>query len=145
MNYVLIILSCFLIISGFLPLIKHDNWTFRVFEYPRAQKLIISIIILSLWIVKTGLDPEFSNFFLHILVYVRTILTKYDLCLCCFWFFIAWLLPRQFFELSLLRTSILSKFCLKVVLDKMTFLEATSFVMWLHRGCFVVSALMGGL
>ncbi len=27
----------------------------------------------------------------------------------------------------------------------MTFLEATSFVMWLHRDCFVISALMGGL
>ncbi|MCH7398357.1 endonuclease/exonuclease/phosphatase family protein [Belliella sp. DSM 107340] len=63
MNYVLIIISCFLIISGILPLIKHDNWTFRVFEYPRAQKLIISIIILALWIAKTGLNPEFSDFF----------------------------------------------------------------------------------
>ncbi|MCH7414644.1 endonuclease/exonuclease/phosphatase family protein [Belliella sp. R4-6] len=63
MNYVLIILSSFLIISGILPLIKHDNWTFRVFEYPRAQKLIISIIILSLWFVKTGLNHELSDFF----------------------------------------------------------------------------------
>lgn len=37
-------LAIILIISSFIPLIKNDYWTFRVFEFPRVQKLILTII-----------------------------------------------------------------------------------------------------
>ncbi|MBE8714505.1 endonuclease/exonuclease/phosphatase family protein [Sphingobacterium hungaricum] len=42
------ILSCLLLIISILPLIKNDYWTFRVFEYPRMQKLVLHIVALLL-------------------------------------------------------------------------------------------------
>jgi endonuclease/exonuclease/phosphatase (EEP) superfamily protein YafD len=36
-----------LIIVSLLPLIRKDNWFFRVFEYPRAQKLVLNVLILT--------------------------------------------------------------------------------------------------
>ena len=39
-------LSVFLIIATLIPLIRHDFWIFRVFEYPRLQKLVINITVL---------------------------------------------------------------------------------------------------
>lgn len=38
--------SIFLIVITAIPLIRHDFWIFRVFEYPRLQKLIVNIIVL---------------------------------------------------------------------------------------------------
>lgn len=37
--------SLFLIIATLVPLIRHDFWIFRVFEYPRLQKLVINVLI----------------------------------------------------------------------------------------------------
>jgi endonuclease/exonuclease/phosphatase (EEP) superfamily protein YafD len=39
--------SIFLILITIIPLIRHDFWVFRVFEYPRLQKLILNIIVLT--------------------------------------------------------------------------------------------------
>ena len=36
-----------LVIATLVPLIRHDSWVFRVFEYPRLQKLIINVLILG--------------------------------------------------------------------------------------------------
>lgn len=36
----------FVIVVSLIPLIRNDNWIFRAFEYPRAQKLYINIILL---------------------------------------------------------------------------------------------------
>lgn len=44
-------LSGLLIICSFIPLIKNDYWTFRVFEYPRMQKLVIGLCSLALLLV----------------------------------------------------------------------------------------------
>ena len=38
--------SIFLILITLIPLIRHDFWVFRVFEYPRLQKLIANVIVL---------------------------------------------------------------------------------------------------
>ena len=38
--------SIFLIVITAITLIRHDFWIFRVFEYPRLQKLILNIIVL---------------------------------------------------------------------------------------------------
>lgn len=46
-------LSTIILISALLPLIRHDNWIFRVFEYPRVQKLVIVAILLVLWIIES--------------------------------------------------------------------------------------------
>lgn len=42
----LIVISVILVITTFIPLIRHDFWTFRVFEYPRLQKLVINVVLL---------------------------------------------------------------------------------------------------
>lgn len=40
------ILGYFIIGVSLIPLIRNDNWVFRVFEYPRAQKLFINVVLL---------------------------------------------------------------------------------------------------
>ena len=39
-------LGLFLILATLIPLIRHDFWIFRVFEYPRLQKLVINLLVL---------------------------------------------------------------------------------------------------
>jgi len=43
----LLTLGYFIVLISLVPLIRRDNWVFRVFEYPRAQKLIINAAILA--------------------------------------------------------------------------------------------------
>jgi endonuclease/exonuclease/phosphatase (EEP) superfamily protein YafD len=43
--------SIFLLVITLIPLIKHDYWIFRVFEYPRLQKLIVNLVILVVLII----------------------------------------------------------------------------------------------
>jgi endonuclease/exonuclease/phosphatase (EEP) superfamily protein YafD len=40
------VLGYCLIIISLIPLIRKDNWVFRIFEYPRSQKLFINLILL---------------------------------------------------------------------------------------------------
>ncbi|MES2630258.1 MAG: endonuclease/exonuclease/phosphatase family protein [Bacteroidota bacterium] len=40
-----------MIISSLIPLIRNDHWTFRVFEYPRLQKLALSCFLLTAGLV----------------------------------------------------------------------------------------------
>ena len=44
---VIYILGYLFIAFSLIPLIRSDNWVFRVFEYPRSQKLIITAAILA--------------------------------------------------------------------------------------------------
>jgi endonuclease/exonuclease/phosphatase (EEP) superfamily protein YafD len=44
--YILRILNGLFIISLILPHVNNDHWTFRVFEFPRLQKLVIAIILI---------------------------------------------------------------------------------------------------
>jgi endonuclease/exonuclease/phosphatase (EEP) superfamily protein YafD len=39
----------FIVIASLVPLIRHDFWIFRVFEYPRLQKLTLNILILVVY------------------------------------------------------------------------------------------------
>ncbi len=39
-------LSIFIIVSTFIPFIRNDYWIFRIFEYPRLQKLISNVGLL---------------------------------------------------------------------------------------------------
>lgn len=43
-------LGYFIIAVSLIPLIRNDNWVFRIFEYPRAQKLIINLVLLAAFI-----------------------------------------------------------------------------------------------
>lgn len=43
---ILYYVSIFIIVSTFIPFIRNDYWIFRVFEYPRLQKLVLNIGLL---------------------------------------------------------------------------------------------------
>lgn len=45
---ILFYFSIFLILSTLIPFIRHDFWIFRVFEFPRLQKLVLNIFIITL-------------------------------------------------------------------------------------------------
>jgi len=49
MEITLYILGSLTLIFSILPLIRQDFWTFRVFEYPRIQKLALAILWLLLY------------------------------------------------------------------------------------------------
>ncbi|AXE19313.1 endonuclease [Runella rosea] len=46
----------FLIIITFLPLVRSDYWTFRIFEFPRAQKLVVTLLLLLVYPFVSFLD-----------------------------------------------------------------------------------------
>ncbi|MEQ7800023.1 endonuclease/exonuclease/phosphatase family protein [Pedobacter sp. ASV1-7] len=48
MNIFLIVLSSLLLTFSLLSVIRHDYWTFRVFDYPRLQKFVATILTLIL-------------------------------------------------------------------------------------------------
>ena len=43
---ILYYVSIFIIASTFIPFIRNDYWIFRVFEYPRLQKLVLNVGLL---------------------------------------------------------------------------------------------------
>ena len=59
MDYTRIFLYCLgslIIIFTLIPLIRSDHWSFRIFEFPRAQKLVLSLVALALFIWETELQ-----------------------------------------------------------------------------------------
>jgi len=59
-NDLLFYIGIFLILATAIPFIRHDFWIFRVFEYPRLQKLFLNalIIALSLWFFPPSLSER---------------------------------------------------------------------------------------
>lgn len=49
MKVVLYVFSILIICASLMPLVKKDYWTFRVFDYPRFQKLILTLILIIIW------------------------------------------------------------------------------------------------
>lgn len=56
MEIALIVFGSLLIIFTILPLIRQDHWTFRVFEYPRIQKLVLSVLWIILFFIHADLQ-----------------------------------------------------------------------------------------
>lgn len=50
MHLFIVCLSILTICFTLIPLIKHEYWIFRIFDYPRLQKLVLSICCLTLWL-----------------------------------------------------------------------------------------------
>ncbi len=48
-EYALYGVSTLTLVSSFLPLVKSDYWVFRVFEYPRFQKLLLTVVCFALF------------------------------------------------------------------------------------------------
>ena len=44
---VFVVLGSILLLISVLPLVRNDNWIFRIFEYPRSQKLILNLILFT--------------------------------------------------------------------------------------------------
>src|SRR5690606_36775310 len=70
MEIALIVFGSLLIIFTIRPLIRQDHWTFRVFEYPRIQKLALSV----LWIILYLIHADFQS--TELLVFGILILTN---------------------------------------------------------------------
>lgn len=43
--------TAILVIATIVPLIRHDSWVFRVFEYPRLQKLSLNFLLVTVGIL----------------------------------------------------------------------------------------------
>lgn len=61
MEIVLSIISVLLILSVFLSLVKNDFWVFKLFEYPRVQKLILMLVAAGGWIFYWPLRTTFHQ------------------------------------------------------------------------------------
>lgn len=48
MQQILFYLSIAVVLFTLIPFIRHDFWIFRVFEYPRLQKLVLNLLLLAL-------------------------------------------------------------------------------------------------
>lgn len=60
MDTALGIFTCLLLTFTLLPLIRHDYWVFRVFDYPRLQKLLLNILAVILLLALYNGAPTFK-------------------------------------------------------------------------------------
>jgi endonuclease/exonuclease/phosphatase (EEP) superfamily protein YafD len=56
-----LIISCFLIIAVALPFVKNDYWIFRIFEYPRYQKLVCCAVMLVVWVGTNSFEKDLTK------------------------------------------------------------------------------------
>jgi endonuclease/exonuclease/phosphatase (EEP) superfamily protein YafD len=64
LGQILVYIFGYLIIAiSLIPLVRNDNWIFRIFEYPRSQKLLINLILLGLFLVIGTLDTTHAIVF----------------------------------------------------------------------------------
>jgi endonuclease/exonuclease/phosphatase (EEP) superfamily protein YafD len=57
-KFILEILACLVLTMSLLPLVRNDYWAFRVFEYPRFQKLILTALLLAAFIARILLGEQ---------------------------------------------------------------------------------------
>lgn len=60
MDTALGIFTCLLLTFTLLPLIRHDYWIFRVFDYPRLQKLLLNVLAVILLLALYNGAPTFK-------------------------------------------------------------------------------------
>ncbi|MEB2786952.1 endonuclease/exonuclease/phosphatase family protein [Algoriphagus persicinus] len=71
MGYILLrTFSAFFLFAAFFPLVKLDYWWVRIFDYPRLQKLVITLVLIICWIltldIESNLEPYLWIFALAI-------------------------------------------------------------------------------
>jgi endonuclease/exonuclease/phosphatase (EEP) superfamily protein YafD len=62
------ILTGAVILFSIIPLVKSDYWTFRVFDYPRLQKLFLNLIVIILYTFYFRTDKPFELIVLAALI-----------------------------------------------------------------------------
>ncbi|MFD1770942.1 endonuclease/exonuclease/phosphatase family protein [Sphingobacterium suaedae] len=72
MNTTLLIVGIVLMSFTVLPLIRQDYWTFRVFDYPRIQKLVLALTWLATFMT-LGNFNDFPNNTLAVLMFLNCI------------------------------------------------------------------------
>ena len=83
------VLSILFVLISLVPLVRNDYWAFRVFEYPRFQKLVVCLILFCGAMVFVKLSPDkflylittllFANIcYLFYQIYPFTVLSKKD-------------------------------------------------------------------
>jgi endonuclease/exonuclease/phosphatase (EEP) superfamily protein YafD len=73
-----LVVSALLIIAVALPLIKNDYWIFRIFEYPRYQKLVCCFVMLLVWIATTHMAVLF-NIIIAVLLFLCVVYLLYKI------------------------------------------------------------------
>lgn len=68
MEIFLVIISLVVVVSVFLSRIRNDYWIFKVLEYPRFQKLIVSTGVLLCWILIWPPESLFQKILLSALI-----------------------------------------------------------------------------
>lgn len=63
----LFIVGYLFVAFSLIPLIRNDNWVFRIFEYPRFQKLVVTLIVLAIFVWHTDLDSVHDVVFISVL------------------------------------------------------------------------------
>lgn len=48
---ILFYFGVFIVLASLIPKVKHDFWIFRVFEFPRLQKLVLNVVVLAFFIL----------------------------------------------------------------------------------------------
>ena len=79
MKTIIEILSILIIVAGFIPVIKKDYWTFRVFDYPRFQKLVISLAILIIWFIMDFYGFSIWDYLLLVGVVMTAVFQMYQI------------------------------------------------------------------
>ncbi|MCF2492589.1 endonuclease/exonuclease/phosphatase family protein [Dyadobacter chenhuakuii] len=67
-KYALEIFGAIIVLFSVIPLIRNDFWAFRVFEYPRIQKLFINLLIVILYISLFRMDGTFEKIFTAVII-----------------------------------------------------------------------------
>lgn len=64
----LIYFSLLLVISTLIPFVKKEYWIFRIFEYPRLQKLVLNLFCIIVWIFFISIKDKLHIILLSLLL-----------------------------------------------------------------------------
>lgn len=67
MKTALFIVGYLFVVFSLVPLIRNDNWIFRIFEYPRFQKLVIVVAVLIAFLFQFDLQNKHDVIFVTVL------------------------------------------------------------------------------
>ncbi|MCF0057126.1 endonuclease/exonuclease/phosphatase family protein [Dyadobacter sp. CY356] len=57
-----------IILFSLIPLVKNDYWAFRVFEYPRLQKIFLNLVVIIIYCSLYKIASTFDIIFLSLLI-----------------------------------------------------------------------------
>lgn len=77
MNIFLVVVSTLLLAFSVLSLIRHDYWTFRIFDYPRLQKFVATILTLIL--VAIFYDGATTKYIFMVLLFINLVFLAYQI------------------------------------------------------------------